>query len=73
MNTPKDYTRYAEYTTARQNAEKKISALLKKYAIRHKHGSIVDKGKPIMLLPRDIQKQIDKIRAEIELLKFWKT
>ena len=59
---------YSAYFLAKQEAQQKIDKLIKKHAVKWRHGSIIDNGKSL-LIPKEIKQQIDEIRAEAEKLK----
>ena len=60
---------YAAYFQAQFDAQKQIDKLIKKHAVKYRHGSIIDHGKALCMLPKEINAQIKAIRQNVEALK----
>lgn len=60
---------YAAYFQAQFDAEKQIAKLVKNQAVKYRHGSIIDHGKVLCMLPKEINTQIKAIRQNVEALK----
>ena len=53
------------YWQAKQNAENQIAALLRRHSLKYRNGSIIDHGKPLYMVPKEINEQIKAIRQSI--------